>query len=450
MSSTYASHVGNQQQAATSHAGGMSLVNDSHFGQMSPRSASHVGDMSTTSASHVEDNPPATASHAGGIDIVEKPRCIGCQPEFHCKICKRDHLTHLCLVIVPSSLVSYSVSQQYNQSLVDEVIIPIPYLADTSLVLGADAYLDHVVSHPIQLMVEEVVMLIQSSTNTTLLLESDKSKEVISLMQYSTDPTLILGSDAYFDHVLSISSSIPSEQGGISLFRSTLPPSPGIVSFDWNDLVEPRLPSSKPFQITILVESMLKGVHRCIVDEISSTSILSSSSWKYLGSPKLVLSTSELLAFGRRPSECLWILPQFPITLVGKNVPIDLLVVPGPLDFNMFLGHDYVYAMKAVVSTLFHVMHFSHNESIVTIDQLSYDNHDPSSTLAQISPLYVPSVRVDSSMPQVIYVVSYPWCSIAFEKESLQSCFASRERSQQLIMCCIQWGHVILHFSLLL
>jgi hypothetical protein len=162
-----------------------------------------------------------------------------------------------------------------------------------------------------------------------------------------------------------------------------LPPSPRMVSFDWNDLVEPHLPSSAPFQITVLVESMLKGIRRCIVDEGSSASILSSSAWKALGSPKLVSATSELLAFDRRPSECLGILPQFPITLGGKTVLIDLLVVPGPLDFNMLLGHDYVYAMKVVVSTLFRVMHFPHNGSIVTIDQLSSDNHHPSLISAQ-------------------------------------------------------------------
>ena len=59
---------------------------------------------------------------------------------------------------------------------------------------------------------------------------------------------------------------------------------------------------------------MLKGVRRCIVDEGSSASILSSSAWQDLGSPKLVSTTSELLDFDGRPSECLSILPHFPIT----------------------------------------------------------------------------------------------------------------------------------------
>jgi hypothetical protein len=58
-------------------------------------------------------------------------------------------------------------------------------------------------------------------------------------MQSSINPTLLLGGDAYFDHVLSISSPIPYEKGIILLSLSMLPPSPRMVSFDWNDLVDP-------------------------------------------------------------------------------------------------------------------------------------------------------------------------------------------------------------------
>jgi hypothetical protein len=122
-------------------------------------------------------------------------------------------------------------------------------LADTTLVLRGDASLDHVFSHAIELVVEEVVMLMQFLVNPTLLLESKKSKEVTSPMKYSANPTLLFMSDAPFDHVLRISSYVPSKQGGIPLSPSTLPPSPRMVSFDWNDIVEPRLPSSTPFQI---------------------------------------------------------------------------------------------------------------------------------------------------------------------------------------------------------
>jgi hypothetical protein len=63
----------------------------------------------------------------------------------------------------------------------------------------------------------------------------------------------------------------------------------------------------------------------------------------------------------------------------------------------MFLGHDYVYAIKEVVSTLFCLMNFPHKIRIVTIDQLSSNNHHSSSILAQFSPLCVPSVYVEPS-----------------------------------------------------
>ena len=109
------------------------------------------------------------------------------------------------------------------------------------------------------------------------------------------------------------------------------------------------------------------------------------------------------------------ILPQFPISLGGNIFLVDVVVVQGPLYFNMLLGCDYVYAMNVVVSTLFWVMHFPHNGSIVTIDQLASDNHHPNSELFQNTPLYVPSVRVESTMPRVNYVASYPQCSIAYE-----------------------------------
>lgn len=75
--------------------------------------------------------------------------------------------------------------------------------------------------------------------------------------------------------------------------------------------------------------------------------------WKAFGSPNLVLASSKLLAFNRRTSEPLGILPQMPITLGRKSVSIEVMVVQGPKDFNFLLGLDYIYAMKAGMSTLF-------------------------------------------------------------------------------------------------
>jgi hypothetical protein len=141
--------------------------------------------------------------------------------------------------------------------------------ANTTPFLGGDVSLNLIVLHPIQPMVEDVVVSMQSSVDLTLLLESDKSKEVTLSMQSLFNPTLLLEGDASFDRVLSISSLVPSKQGRITLSSSTLPPIPRVVSFDWNDLVEPRIPSSTPFQI--------RGILQYIVDKVTSASILSSS-----------------------------------------------------------------------------------------------------------------------------------------------------------------------------
>ena len=70
------------------------------------------------------------------------------------------------------------------------------------------------------------------------------------------------------------------------------------------------------------------------------------------------------------------------------------MVVQGPLDFNLLLGCDYVYAMKFVVSTLFRVMHFPHDGKIVTINQLSFVILDHHITLSNQNTLNVPHVLV--------------------------------------------------------
>ena len=107
----------------------------------------------------------------------------------------------------------------------------------------------------------------------------------------------------------------------------------------------------------------------CIVDERASISILYARSWRGMGSPSLVSTASQLLAFDRRTCIYLGILSQTPVTFGGKTIIVEFMVIEDPLDFNMLLGRDYVYAMQAVVSTLFRVMYFNHGEEIVTIDQ---------------------------------------------------------------------------------
>ena len=99
-----------------------------------------------------------------------------------------------------------------------------------------------------------------------------------------------------------------------------------------------------------------------------------------MGSPNLVSIAIQLLAFDGKTCIALGILTQTPVTLGGKTVSVDFMVIEDPLDFNTLLGRDYVYAMQAVVSTFFLVMYFNHCEEIVTIDQLDFLDPSPDPT----------------------------------------------------------------------
>jgi hypothetical protein len=140
---------------------------------------------------------------------------------------------------------------------------------------------------------------------------------VVNTIRSSVDPTLPSESELNTTDVFFVSSDC-SGQGDIPSISTEPPPSTEVISFDWNSLAEPRLPSSIPFQI--IVQVVDKYIYHTIIDEGASISILSSTAWKDLGSPELVPTTNHLLDFNRRPSEPLGILPQLPITLGGKIV----------------------------------------------------------------------------------------------------------------------------------
>jgi hypothetical protein len=88
--------------------------------------------------------------------------------------------------------------------------------------------------------------------------------------------------------------------------------------------------------------------------------------------------------------------------LGGKTIFIDVIVVQDPLDFDLLLGRDYFYAMKAIVSTLFHVIYFLHDGRMVTIDQLFFAG--PDLTINPITSLTDSYQQSLSPPPHVNYV----------------------------------------------
>ena len=58
------------------------------------------------------------------------------------------------------------------------------------------------------------------------------------------------------------------------------------------------------------------------------------------------------------------------VRLGGKTIAIEFEVVDAPLDYNLFLGRNWMYSMQAVASSLFKFVCFPLNGNIVTIDQM--------------------------------------------------------------------------------
>jgi hypothetical protein len=371
--------------------------------------------MSSASEQHADDLP--STSH----DTVGKKKS---RVKFPCMLCKGSHLTHLFPHMDEASklLEDMTVSQpqlpaayhkiSLNLPIVDGMITPVPSPVNP---------VDHVVNLVTSLVepVDKVVDPIPSSVNPTLPLESEtqavdpcppidpilpleNETQVVDLISPSVDPTLPLESKPDIAHVFLVNTD-SAVSGGIPPSPMEPPPSNEAIRFDWDVLTGPHLPSYIPFQITVQVCG--RDVTKTLIDEGSSVSILSSIAWQALGCPSLAPVTQNLLAFNRRTSQPLGFLPQFPVTLGGKTVFIDVMVVQDSLDFSLLLGRDYVYAMKAIVSTLFRVISFPHDGRVVTVDQLSFI--DP----AWIASLNGSCMQTVSPLPQVNYVALSPMAS---------------------------------------
>ena len=79
-----------------------------------------------------------------------------------------------------------------------------------------------------------------------------------------------------------------------------------------------------PYQVALSIDVIHggKNIRREVVNEGSSTCVMSLSCWKALGSPEQVPSNTLLTAFDRRSFRPHGILPAFKIKLAGKAVSL--------------------------------------------------------------------------------------------------------------------------------
>jgi hypothetical protein len=170
----------------------------------------------------------------------------------------------------------------------------------------------------------------------------------------------------------------------LSAFGVVDPVDTQLITFDLNN-GEPHLPALIAFQISLKIWNIT--IHQCIIDEGASTCTMSKSIWQKLGSPKLIPSPITLRAYDRWPSSPKGIFQNVPVELGDKTILIDIEVIDAPLDYNILFGHSYMYSMKAVASSVFRTMMIPHNRKIITIDQVSHYEPNPSGNINNILPL---------------------------------------------------------------
>jgi hypothetical protein len=185
--------------------------------------------------------------------------------------------------------------------------------------------------------------------------------------------------------VLEVLQTFPTQRKSLlSAMGAVDPADTRLITFDL-DNCEPRLPAAVAIQIPVKIRNIT--VYRCIIDEGASTCIMSKSVWQKLGSPELLPSAITLRAYDGRSASPEGIFQNVPIELGGKTVLIDIEVIEAPLEYNILLGRTYMYAMKAVASSIFRTIMFPHNGKIVTIDQVTHYEPNPSANLDNILPL---------------------------------------------------------------
>ncbi len=110
-------------------------------------------------------------------------------------------------------------------------------------------------------------------------------------------------------------------------------------------------------QLEFPVQFFLKGksIHRTIIHKDASTCVMSASCWLTVGSPTLSPLSNSLKAFDGHTFIPKGYLASYPITLHGKTIMVDIEVIDKKLNYNLLLGRSWTYAMKAIVSIVFHI-----------------------------------------------------------------------------------------------
>jgi hypothetical protein len=126
----------------------------------------------------------------------------------------------------------------------------------------------------------------------------------------------------------------PSQRKALlTALGSTETCNPGTIMLDTTNL-KPHLPYHVSFQIVVAhpMKNFTHNIFCTVVDEGTSTCVMSLACWKAIGQPILSSSPTLLTAFDGRSFRPHGIIPYFPMQLGGKTMCIEVEVVDASLD----------------------------------------------------------------------------------------------------------------------
>jgi hypothetical protein len=172
----------------------------------------------------------------------------------------------------------------------------------------------------------------------------------------------------------------------------------GTIMLHTTDL-KPHLLYHVAFQIVVAhpMKNVTRTIFRMVVDEGALKCVMSLACWNYIGQPIFSPSPTLLTSFDGHSFRPHSIILSFLVQLGGKTMCVEVEVFDASLDYNILLGRSWTYAMQAVVSTVFRVSLFPHEDRIVTIDQLSFSKTDPSLGVLAV-------LMIDNPQPGVVNV----------------------------------------------
>ena len=147
------------------------------------------------------------------------------------------------------------------------------------------------------------------------------------------------------------------------------PRNSNIIPFKLDDF-KTRLSHQLAFHIATKIAR--KTIHRTVLDKGASTSVMSLSCWRAIGSSKINRSPTTLNTFDGHGFQPYGLLPTIYVEVGGKSVSIHIEVIDTPLDYNLLLGRNWFYVMQAVASIVFRIVQFPFQGNIFTVDQLDF------------------------------------------------------------------------------